>query len=100
MINQKTNTKSRFPDFASRDEMATWFDTHDIGDYPDEFTVADPDTIRFADHLSDQMIVPIDAATSKKVKKISSKKGIQPTALVQSWIAELVDRELRHMSRT
>ena len=32
-----TKTKSRIPDFKNRQEIATWFDTHDLGDYQDEF---------------------------------------------------------------
>ena len=100
MTKKKTSIKNRVPDFSSLEEEAQWFDTHDIGDYMDEFKVVDPKTIRFALHDSDNIIVPLDAATSKKVKTISSKKGMQPTALVQSWIAEVVDKELKHFSHS
>ena len=30
---QEATAKSRIPDFASREEMAEWFDTHDMADY-------------------------------------------------------------------
>ena len=32
-----TEQKSRIPDFKNRQEMAEWFDTHDMADYQDEF---------------------------------------------------------------
>ena len=33
----KQPVKNRIPDFKSRQEMAEWFDTHDLAEYQDEF---------------------------------------------------------------
>lgn len=40
---------SRIPDFASRDEEAAWWDSHDLADYQDEFKTVEA---RFAEKLS------------------------------------------------
>jgi hypothetical protein len=42
--------KSRIPQFASRQEEADWFDTHDMADYQDEFKTV---KARFANKLSE-----------------------------------------------
>jgi len=42
---------SRIPIFASREEEAAWWDSHDLADYQDEFETVEA---RFADKLSEQ----------------------------------------------
>lgn len=44
------STESRIPTFANREEEAAWWDSHDLGDYQDEFEAVDA---TFADRLSD-----------------------------------------------
>ena len=36
MTKQKQKSKNNIPDFASRQEMAEWWKTHDLADYADE----------------------------------------------------------------
>lgn len=45
--------KSRIPEFASRQEAADWFDTHDIADFQDEFKTVNS---RFAKNPSDRRL--------------------------------------------
>ena len=44
--------KGGIPDFATREEAAAWFDTHDLGDYLDEFEVVDSGQVRVEPNLS------------------------------------------------
>jgi hypothetical protein len=46
-----SRTNSRIPVFASRDDEAAWWDSHDLADYQDEFETVEA---RFADKLSDE----------------------------------------------
>ena len=41
----QTLEQSRIPEFSSREEEAEWFDTHDRGDYLDEFAVLDREDV-------------------------------------------------------
>ena len=36
MTERSQQKKSRIPDFKSRQEMAEWWDTHEVADYLDE----------------------------------------------------------------
>jgi hypothetical protein len=40
-MTQREQQQARIPEFSSREEMAAWFDTHDVGDYIDEFEKVD-----------------------------------------------------------
>jgi hypothetical protein len=48
----KEQKKHQIPEFASREEEATWFDTHDLGDYLDEFEVVDSTSVQVEPQLS------------------------------------------------
>jgi hypothetical protein len=49
---ERTNgPASRIPVFASREEEAAWWDSHDLADYQDEFKTVEA---TFADDLSDE----------------------------------------------
>ena len=78
-------TKSRIPDFKNRQEMAEWFDTHDLADYQDEFHTVEA---KFAKNLSEGITVRFDPKTLAKLRKQASEKGVGPTTLVRMWVME------------
>jgi len=82
---QETTTKKRIPDFASREEMAEWFDTHDMADYWDEFKTV---KVRFAKNLSEGLTLRLDSQTLARLRALAHKKGIGPTTLARMWILE------------
>ena len=51
---------SRIPDFATREEEAEWFDTHDMGDYQDEFKTV---RARFVRNLTEGLTIRFDKET-------------------------------------
>lgn len=75
----------RIPEFATREEMAEWFDTHDTADYEDEFH---PVKARFAKNLSENINVRLDADSLQKLRSEAHEKGIGPTTLARMWILE------------
>ena len=77
--------KSRIPEFASREEEAEWWDTHDITDYLDELK---PVKVRFAKNLSEGITVRFDPATMRQLRSEAKEKGIGPTTLVRMWVLE------------
>lgn len=84
-------TKSRIPEFASREEEAEWWDTHDITDYLDELK---PVKVRFAKNLSQGITIRLDPSTLAELRTRAHEKGIGPTTLARMWILEHL-RELQ-----
>lgn len=84
-------TKSRIPEFASREEEAEWWDTHDITDYLDELK---PVEVRFAKNLSQGITIRLDPETLTELRTRAHEKGIGPTTLARMWILEHL-RELQ-----
>ena len=85
MTKAETETKSRIPDFKSREEEAEWFDTHDMADYQDEFQTV---RARFAKNLSEGLNIRLDKETLASIRTKAHEQGIGPTTLVRMWILE------------
>jgi predicted DNA binding CopG/RHH family protein len=78
-------TTSRIPEFASREEEAEWWDTHDITDYLDEFK---PVKVRFGKNLSEGITIRLDKETLAELRRRAHEQGIGPTTLARMWILE------------
>jgi predicted phosphatase len=76
---------SRIPDFASREEEAAWWDSHDLADYQDEFKTV---PARFAKNLSGGITVRLDAETLAELTRQAQERGVGPTTLARTWIIE------------
>jgi hypothetical protein len=85
--------KSRIPAFASREEEAAFWDTHDLSNYWDEFK---PVQVRFADKLSDSVSVPVDPETMVLLQEQAHKEGTVPAILVRNWIIERLQDQREH----
>ena len=82
MTSQK---RSQIPNFKNRQEMAQWFDAHNIADYQDEFKTVEA---RFAKNLVDTINVRFDPRDLEKIRKIAQRKGVGPSTLVRMWAME------------
>lgn len=82
---RRATTKSRIPDFASVQEEAAWWDSHDITDYLDELK---PVRLRVAQNLSHGITVRLDEQTLTKLREQAHAKGLGPTTLARMWILE------------
>ena len=82
---KESRAKSRIPQFASRQEEADWWDTHDLADYQDEFK-----TVRavFAKNLSQGLTIRLDPETLNELRTQAHRKGVGPTTLARMWILE------------
>ena len=81
----KQARKSRIPDFQNRQEMAAWFDTHDLAEYQDEFQTV---KARFAKKLSEGLNIRLDPDTLARLRAKAEEKGIGPTTLARMWLKE------------
>ncbi|MBI4491964.1 MAG: hypothetical protein HY690_04140 [Chloroflexi bacterium] len=94
-MTQQEHQTSRIPDFASREEEAAWFDTHDLADYQDEFKTV---RARFARHLSEGITVRLDPETVAELRARAREKGLGPTTLIRMWILEHLQGSDQHPS--
>jgi predicted DNA binding CopG/RHH family protein len=75
--------KKPIPDFKSRQEMAEWFDTHDMTEY--DFK---PVKVKFAKKLSHGLHIRLDDETLTKLQEKAEEKGIGITTLARMWLRE------------
>jgi predicted DNA binding CopG/RHH family protein len=85
-----TRPASRIPQFATREEEAAWWDTHDVTDYLDELK---PIRVRFAKNLSEGLTVRLDPQTMQEVRERARQQGIGPTTLIRMWVMERLRAE-------
>lgn len=80
-----TKNKSRIPEFKNRREEAKFFDTHDMGDFQDEFKSV---PARFAKNLSEGITIRLNPQTLSELRSRAKEKGIGPTTLARMWVLE------------
>jgi len=85
MTTPEQESTSRIPHFASYEEEADFWDTHDTTDYEDEFR---PVRVRFAKHLSQTLNIRLDTDTLHALRAEANQKGVGPTTLARMWIIE------------
>lgn len=81
----KSETK-RLPDFHSLDELVTFFDDHDMGDYLAQMPEVDFDV----DLKHKTLLVTVDAELAHKLDEIARLRKTSAPALIQDWLREKV----------
>lgn len=84
-MTQRERKQAQIPEFSSREEMAAWFDTHDVGDYIDEFEKVEVQVDR---NLTKSLNVRLDPEVFTKLQIQADKKGVGTSTLVRMWILE------------
>jgi predicted HicB family RNase H-like nuclease len=75
----------RVPHFKSREEAAAWFDTHDVGDYLDEFKRVE---VQVDKNLSRSLNVRLAPEIFAELQQQAEAKGIGASTLGRMWILE------------
>jgi predicted DNA binding CopG/RHH family protein len=84
-VDRSMKPKEPIPRFASREDEAEFWDTHDLADYWQELK---PVRARFAKNLSEGITVRLDPETLAELRRQAHARGIGPTTLVRMWIVE------------
>lgn len=83
--------KSKIPTLKTREEVAEFWDTHDIGDFMDELEIVkgvyNPEPSGEEETLS--LRVPV--SLKKRVKRIAKSYHISMSALLRIWMMEKLD---------
>ena len=90
-----SKTKSRIPDFASIEEEADFWDTHDLTEFEDEF---EPVEFEIAKPLKVTWMLSIrlEKETFDALKAIAKPKGLGASTLARMWILEELERVRKH----
>ena len=86
---QREENQGRAPEFASREEAAEFWDTHDFTDYLDDVKVI---SVKSSDVVERAVIVRFDSDTFDKVHRFASERGVFPDALIHDWVVEGMER--------
>ncbi len=79
-------SRDRIPDeSASREEVAEFWDTHDITDYLDEL---EPVNVRFSDRIDHGIIVTFKSKVFNKLFEMADERGVFPDVLIHEWVAK------------
>lgn len=93
MKSQVHKSKSRIPEFASIEEEAEFWDTHDTTDYEDEFQ---PVQLRFAKDLSDRLTLRLEPELRAQLDGVAREQGVAMADLVHAWIVERLRKHPEH----
>src|SRR5690242_8956365 len=97
MTDKSQQNPSRIPQFASYEEEAAFWDTHDVSDYWDELR---PVQVRFARNLSEGITVRLEPETLAELRSYAKEQGIGPTTLMRMWVLErLKETKKQHNSK-
>ena len=83
---EKTLEKGRLPQIDSIEELARFWDTHDLTDFEvDLEEVTKPVFVRAKGRV---VTVSLKANEAQRLKRIASSKGVKDTTLLRQWIIE------------
>jgi len=83
---EKTIKRPRLPDTDSVEEMAAFWDHHDLTDFADDLqAVSEPVFVRAK---GTSLRIELQPAEAQHLKKIARSKGVKETTVLRQWILE------------
>ncbi|MBI2816101.1 MAG: hypothetical protein HYX72_04090 [Acidobacteria bacterium] len=82
------NKPKTLPSFDSFDDLVTFFERHDMGEYSDQMP-----EVRFTVNLKRRKhLVAIDEDISTQLTRIAKSKKVSAEALINSWLKEKIQK--------
>jgi hypothetical protein len=85
-----TEARGRIPSFNSIEEEAEWWDTHDSGDYDEEFV---PVGLTVGPGINLVLRVPLNGGDIDEIGRRADEMGVGITGLARMWIEERLKKE-------
>ena len=76
----------KVPATDSIQELARFWDTHDLADFDDELEEVHESI--FERRAEETVTIPLPAAEVEAVKRLAKAKGMEHTALIREWVLE------------
>jgi len=88
MTQQQNKQKTIIPEkFASYEEEATWFDTHDLADYWHDLEPVDIE-FQLEKPKEENIVVRVQKPIKERLERIARRKGLNISSLTRMWIME------------
>ena len=84
--------KTRIPNFKTKEEEATFWDTHSLSDYWDEFEDVDI-VFELQKPKEETLIVRLQKDLKEKLEKTARSKGLNISALARMWLMEKLQQQ-------
>ena len=81
--------KSSLSKAGSYQEIAEFWDTHDLAEYWDQTKPVELEV----DLQSEATYYPVENALSKKIRKAARKRGVSPETLLNLWVKEKLEEK-------
>jgi hypothetical protein len=89
---------SRIPSFATIEEEAEFWDTHDVMDFEDELEPIE-DLVIGPIRTSRGLIVRFSGDVLERMERIAALKGTSPSSMARMWIEQGIEQEIRRDPR-
>lgn len=88
--------KFKFPNFnkMTYEEEATWWDTHDMGDYWDELEEVDL-VVELDKPRDETIILRVQKDIKQKMERFARSRGLNLSTLTRMWLMEKLEESLR-----
>ena len=80
--------RKNIPKTDSIQELAHFWDTHDLTDFEDELEEVDEPVFE----LSAQLLVALAPSELETLNALAQSRGISPENLIREWVVERIDR--------
>ncbi len=87
-------TKSRIPEFKSREAEARFWDTHSFADYWDEFKPVKV-TFNLKKKKEDLLTIRLQSDIKESLDKVADEFGINSSTLARMWLIEKLREAIR-----
>jgi hypothetical protein len=88
MIQQKQiKSKEPIPEFKTIQEEAEFWDTHDVGEYLNDFNRIDID-VHLEKPKEENIVVRLQKPIKDRLEQIARRKGLNISSLTRMWIME------------
>jgi hypothetical protein len=86
MANEDKTIRDELPEsFASFAELADFWDTHDLTDYPDSVT---PVTFTLAEEPTHEYVVSLSNQLHHVMRQVQAREGVSVETLINLWVQE------------
>ena len=85
MSSDNGHPSNPIPEFATREEIAEFWDTHDFTDYWDEL---EPANLEASPNLASSILVSLDGDSLSQIYRHADAKGVDVETLARTWILE------------
>jgi predicted DNA binding CopG/RHH family protein len=85
---EKQMSKNKIPQIDSIEDLARFWDTHDLSDFADELEEA-PETV-FERKRDAVLTVHLPPKEAEALKRIAEMRGIEQATLIREWVLEKI----------